>query len=329
MNRFDIIGDIHGHYDELVMLLLKLGYIPIEGKEYQYIHPEGRKPIFVGDLIDRGPKIRETVLLVRTLVENNLALCIKGNHEYNAINFLKRKSEGGYYRKHTIKNMLQHYETLKAFQNRENEWEDHLKWMSTLPIMLEMDTFRVVHASYHPYMLKLMKEFESLYESVHQQNTVMTEVGRENTDWKINDISVSNIIEETLKGVEVPLPEGISFHDKGGNERTAARVNWWFSPINNTYDQYLEPYAAGKPELKGVPVDCSLIAEHFQGGYPLDEKPIFFGHYWLKIDDKPRTQAPNVCCLDYSVAKKGHLVCYRYDGESILSDNKFVYVESK
>jgi hypothetical protein len=328
MSKYDIIGDIHGHYDELISLILKLGYTKTD--EFMYVHPEGRILIFVGDLIDRGDKIRETLQLVRTLVENGLAHCIKGNHEYNAINFWTHNHDGGYYRKHTHKNIIQHYKTIDAFKNRESEWKDYLKWMDTLPVMLEMDNFRVVHASFHPFMLNLMDQFKELYSEPFKQNAMMTEVGRGGTDWKIGSLEVSTIIEETLKGIEVPLPDGVFFFDKENNRRTKARANWWFSPIDNTYDQYLEPYAADSPELKNKKVDSSLIGKHFHGGYPVDEKPIFFGHYWLKmIDDKPRLQAPNVCCLDYSVAKKGHLVCYRYDNETVLSNDKFVYVESK
>ena len=59
---FDIIGDVHGCYDELVQLLGDLGYTEQPGGSW--IHPEGRKLIFVGDLVDRGPKIPEVVRLV-------------------------------------------------------------------------------------------------------------------------------------------------------------------------------------------------------------------------------------------------------------------------
>lgn len=54
----DFIGDIHEHADKLEKLLIKLGYTQVDGA---YSHPD-RKVLFVGDYIDRGPKIRETIL---------------------------------------------------------------------------------------------------------------------------------------------------------------------------------------------------------------------------------------------------------------------------
>ena len=77
---FDIIGDVHGCYDELVELLTKLGYEsgPQAGAWH---HPAGRKLIFLGDLVDRGPKIPEVVRLVMDSVQIGSALCVPGNHD--------------------------------------------------------------------------------------------------------------------------------------------------------------------------------------------------------------------------------------------------------
>ena len=76
---FDIIGDVHGCHDELVALLTKLGYEPAAAGAYK--HPQGRKAVFVGDLVDRGPKIPETVILVKGMVDAGDALCVPGNHD--------------------------------------------------------------------------------------------------------------------------------------------------------------------------------------------------------------------------------------------------------
>lgn len=75
--KFDIIGDIHGYALELVRLLKKLGYVYDNGF---YEHPEpDRKAIFVGDFIDRGPKIRETLSIVKAMVDNGTAKAVMGN----------------------------------------------------------------------------------------------------------------------------------------------------------------------------------------------------------------------------------------------------------
>ena len=76
---FDIVGDVHGCCDELVQLLTQLGYRANASGVYQ--PPDGRKAIFVGDLVDRGPKIPETVRLVKEMVDAGYALCVPGNHD--------------------------------------------------------------------------------------------------------------------------------------------------------------------------------------------------------------------------------------------------------
>jgi predicted MPP superfamily phosphohydrolase len=77
--HWDIIGDIHGELEGLRLLLEKLGY---EAEGGSFHHPEGRKLIFVGDLIDRGPESRGVLHLVRRLVDSGQALVVMGNHEY-------------------------------------------------------------------------------------------------------------------------------------------------------------------------------------------------------------------------------------------------------
>ena len=74
--------------------------------------------------------------------------------------------------------------------------------------------------------------------------------------------------------------------------------------------------------LKNDPIDLSQLnnSEYYRE----NEKPIFFGHYWLK--GSPSIYRENVVCLDYSVAKRGKLVAYRFDGENELNNSKLIYV---
>jgi protein phosphatase len=85
---FDIIGDVHGCCDELEDLLQQLGYI--RNGDFAWTHPLGRKAIFVGDLVDRGPRIVDTLRTVMTMSEAGSALCVPGNHDIK----LKRKLDG-------------------------------------------------------------------------------------------------------------------------------------------------------------------------------------------------------------------------------------------
>jgi len=123
---FDIIGDVHGCYDELIILLEKLGYqIHIKDDEYHISHPNGRKIIFCGDLVDRGPKIVEVLKLVMHMVKQELAFCVQGNHD----NKLYRKLEG---RDVQVKNGLedsvsQLSNTSQDFINRVKEFLKYLE----------------------------------------------------------------------------------------------------------------------------------------------------------------------------------------------------------
>jgi len=76
---FDIIGDIHGCYGELIELLGMLGYSEQAGGAWS--HPAGRRLVFLGDLVDRGPNSPEVVRLIIESVNAGTALCVPGNHD--------------------------------------------------------------------------------------------------------------------------------------------------------------------------------------------------------------------------------------------------------
>jgi len=85
---FDIIGDVHGCYDELVGLLTELGYeISEDGSNAS--HPDGRRAVFLGDLVDRGPNTPGVLRLVMGMVAAGSALCVPGNHEKKLVRALR------------------------------------------------------------------------------------------------------------------------------------------------------------------------------------------------------------------------------------------------
>ena len=108
---YDLIGDIHGHADALERLLAGLGY---SRKRGVYRHTD-RQAIFLGDFIDRGPKIRETLEIVRPMIDSGVALSVMGNHELNALAFHTPDPDkpGEHLRPHDEKNTHQHAETMR------------------------------------------------------------------------------------------------------------------------------------------------------------------------------------------------------------------------
>lgn len=90
---FDIIGDVHGCFDELLELLEKLGYTVTEtnapNKEFAIEVPESRQVIFLGDLVDRGPASPSVLGLAMSMVSQNKALCVPGNHDVKFVRKLK------------------------------------------------------------------------------------------------------------------------------------------------------------------------------------------------------------------------------------------------
>lgn len=85
---FDIIGDVHGCFRELTELLTTLGYEIAEDAAGAR-HPEGRRALFLGDLVDRGPATPRVLRLVMAMVEAGSAVCIPGNHEVKLLRALK------------------------------------------------------------------------------------------------------------------------------------------------------------------------------------------------------------------------------------------------
>lgn len=87
---FDIVGDIHGCFEELTELLGKLGYkVRRDGETFAVRPPENRKAIFVGDLVDRGPGIADVLRLVMAMTRSGAALCVPGNHDMKLLRKLR------------------------------------------------------------------------------------------------------------------------------------------------------------------------------------------------------------------------------------------------
>ncbi len=131
---FDVIGDVHGCTDELEELLARLGYERGEG----WRHPEGRRVVFVGDLVDRGPRVADALRIGMDMVRAGRALMVPGNHDDK----LLRKLEG---RTVHVAHGLE--ETLAELAQAPPAFSDEVRaFLAALPSHLVLDGGRLVVA---------------------------------------------------------------------------------------------------------------------------------------------------------------------------------------
>jgi len=295
---YDLIGDIHGHADELTSLLTSLGY---ERTDKVFQHPEGRKVIFLGDYVDRGSKIREVLQTVSAMVEEGAALAILGNHEVNALRYATNGSNGKPLRDHSAKNQSQHQATLHQIPDRE-EWAEWLEWLAALPLSLDLAGLRAVHASWDEAAIAELNGIGALQGSTLER-------------YSLKGTPEYESISRVLNGPEILLPEGVKYPAVDGILRSEIRIKWWADLTNASARDALFPPDPEMPEI-------ALVAPPGQG-YDEDAPPTFFGHYALK-NSVPALIRPNLACLDYGMGKGGFLCAYRWDGETVIDPAKFI-----
>ncbi len=304
---YDIIGDVHGHATLLKKLLKELGYAVVGGV---WKHPQ-RKAIFIGDFINRGPEIRETIQIVRSMQEAGTALAILGNHEYSAILYYIKDSKGVYLSKHIAGNRNQIQSTITAFFTREEEWRDHRKWLRTLPLYLDLKEIRIVHAYWNNSDLDYLKGFipagrlkKDFLRTIHEKQH-----------------SSANIILRILKGLDFKCPSDLILKCSEGLSRKSFRMNWWESPLNKTFRSLAFGNKFTLPEYT-VPRE---LAPSFKP-YDLNEPPVFVGHY--NLSEGASVMQENICCVDSGVVGNEILSAYRWSGETKLSAANIVSVSA-
>lgn len=222
---FDVIGDVHGHAAELTILFKRMGYQETNGV---LRHPEGRRVVFLGDFIDRGPEIRRTLEIVRGMVEAGSALAVMGNHELNALHYtmpdpVLREEDGGpkWLRSHSESHRRQFEETVRQLGADLDVW---LAWIRTLPVW--MKTFdsegvelRFVHAAWME--TKMRRLWEEPTDSGELRFTgpfeapVLTQAGLVDFGRRKDPVSGKPALgwkykEKFLTGPEKGLPAGVS-----------------------------------------------------------------------------------------------------------------------
>jgi hypothetical protein len=315
--NYDIIGDIHGHSDQLEILLQKLGY-DLKGGVYQ--HQEDRQVIFLGDFIDRGPKIRQTLHIAKNMCDFGSAQAIMGNHEFNAITFhTKNKKDGGFFREHNYKEIHQYYSTLEQFKQFPDELEMFINWFRELPIFLEIDDeFRVVHACWESDSIERIEKIfpEGKFSTNKDVKYLSHKFDDTNAQLKNKALTLYNDLSKILTGIEEKLPGNLYFLDSYKHKRFEVRLKWWNLNKNNDLKDVMFNFydIQSKENLSTL----SLSNQEFQ---TTSSKPIFIGHYWLT--GKPEVMSSSVVCIDYSIAKGGKLVAYSSGDFSKLSNNNF------
>lgn len=304
----DLIGDLHGHHEEARRLLERLGYRERDGV---FSHPE-RIAVFLGDYIDRGPAILNTLRLVRDMVEAGSAIALMGNHEYNAIAWFTPRPDQPDVpcRRHTTTRRELFGRTLDSLGNEVDAWID---WMTRLPLWIDGERFRAVHASWDRASVDLLTDLVASGDG-RLAATPMQATCEPGTP-------PFHAIERLLKGHEVPLPGDMVLTDPEGSPRRHIRGKWYEMPEGHTYRSYAMTTDESFPDLA---VAHDAVSPDFVP-YGRDEPPIFVGHYWMQ-GSTPSRLATNVACLDWSVARGGPLVSYRFDGETEIDDAKFVWV---
>ncbi len=309
---YDIIGDVHGCADSLERLLAKLGYVkgPIC---YQYQDSgKPRQVIFVGDILDRGPKIREAMALVKAMVDAGHAQMIMGNHEYNALGYSQKNANGEYLRSHNPRHTKVIQETLEQYADYPAEWSELLEWLYTLPLFLELEQCRVVHACWDQ---ALIDEYMKRYQRVTLDKAFLLESEDHRS-------FAGRFMNRITRGASLLLPDDISITGSEGFSRRTFRVKYWVDKPVSYHDVEFQPDLL---ESTLAARELSEAERNYLPHYDLQQPLLFIGHYWLS--GVPSALTSNIACLDYSAVKGGRMVAYRLDDETVLSNDKFVWVD--
>ena len=314
-SAIDFIGDIHGCYRQLINLLKELGYQKKQNRNFYY-HPKGRKIFFLGDIIDRGEDIFGCYSVVREMVENSQAKVILGNHEFNYLTYFLSSVEGEFTHHRTGENLAKTYEQF----SQKNCHAEFINWAYTLPILMETERWRVVHACWDKIAInELEKELLPKQLVCKEKNNYQIFI---NQKWLQGIYLLKK--KKIQKAIKILLSApSISYAKK------KIRVKWWLNPQQKIdYKNRLFSH----PDLKNqsIKIDNKMQKNILKKTcrYSLTEKLLFIGHYWFNGAVRPIQE--NLACLDYSAIHGGKLVAYRYDSQKErqekIQQKNFIYV---
>lgn len=259
----DIIGDVHGQLETLEALLADLGYR--EGR-----HPEGRRLVFLGDLIDRGPHSLEVAERAREYSEHHGHLCLLGNHEFNLVEWWRGRARP----KHSNRPTVAQVEAAPA------RWRPVLEFFETLPVALELPDLRVTHAVWHQgAFLAVAPALSAPVESTHAARAPWRDWVRLHAPYE-RGAPRPGLPKEKLPGQSEPALEVFlkghetaaeaPFEDNDGHTRHQERARWWreesahvdtekrvifghywnLPPLSPAHEAFAPPQPSGHPALR-------------------------------------------------------------------------------
>src|SRR5262249_43899610 len=146
----DVIADVHGEIDALRSLLGHLGY-DCDGR-----HPRGRRLVFLGDLIDRGPDSPAVVRLVAEMVFAGRAQCVLGHHQLT-VRLGDRKHGNAWFFGDGEEALDRSGRTAPMAAADERTRAFCVGFFLRLPLVLERSDVRVVHACWRPEAVEAVR----------------------------------------------------------------------------------------------------------------------------------------------------------------------------
>lgn len=297
----DIVGDIHGEIGALEKLLARLGY------RGDGVHPDGRRLVFVGDLVDRGEDSPAVVRRVDGLMAAGLAQCVLGNHELNLLLESRKEGNGWFFPPEADHDHARgHFLCVPRADAAEREWL--LAWFAKLPLALERADLRVVHACWHPPAIAVLRGERR---------------------------GVRELYEAWVEQLDA------QFHAEGLQQRAEQETRQWQAPLNDPQAEVpLLPATAAMNTRRqsGHPVRAltsgleRATSQPFWGAgkWRMNERvawwndyddvvPVVFGHYWRWPGDEAeataRSRGPNLfagsAAFDW-LGKRGTAMCVDY-----------------
>jgi len=302
---------VHGCALTLERLLDALGYTRIGGV---WRHPR-RQALFLGDIVDRGPRIREALHIVHDMVEAGQAYCIMGNHEYNALGWVTPALPGSgkaYVREHTPRHARLIDETLTQFAHHPGDWHDFLQWFYDMPLFVDAGRFRLVHACWDPRLIEPLRQ--QYPDGRIDEHFIQASA--------VPGSFAATVCNRLLRGTDMRLPDGLTLTGGDGLTRAFFRTKFWEEDPKTYGDIVFQPDAL-PDDVARTPL--SHTDKNALLRYAEDEPLLFVGHYWRS--GRPTPIRGNLACLDYSAVLYGKLAAYRLDDETQIDPHKFVWVD--